>query len=221
MTTKAAEATPGVCSRPTRRHSEGIVLAGTYLNDGYVVLALVVVLPIVWWRAWQAGLSRWRIVLRLAFLSWVAAIVALAFFPLPVPPYQVPEGATGDYRGWPYPWVSPIPFETIRSSLEQSLSYPAGTYLIGNIAAFVPLGALAPMLSPRWRSWGRALLLGLLASGLIELAQLVASLAMGYPWRVADVDDLLLNTLGTLLGFGVWVVGSSLFATRRSAASAT
>ena len=36
--------------------------------------------------------------------------------------------------------------------------------------------------------------------------QLVLSLLMGSPIRVADVDDLLLNTTGTLLGFGALVV---------------
>ncbi len=191
------------------------------LNDGFVVLALAILLPFVWWRAWRRGLSRWAIALRLAFVGWGAALVALAFFPLPFPPYRLPEEAFGDYRGWPYPWLSPVPFETIRSSLEQGWSLPAGKFLIGNIGAFVPLGVLAPMLSPRWRSWSRALLLGLLASGLVEATQLVASLAMGFPWRVADVDDLLLNTLGTLIGFGVWKLGSAALAARRSGASAT
>lgn len=197
-------------------------MGGTYfLNEGFVVLALAVLLPVVWWLAWRAGLSGWAIALRLVFVSWVAALVAVAFFPLPLPPYRVPEEAFGDYRGWPYPWLSPVPFETVRSSLEQGWNFPAGKFLIGNIGAFVPLGVLAPMLSPRWRSWPRALLLGLLASSLVEATQLVASLAMGFPWRVADVDDLLLNTLGTLIGFGVWVVGCAAFAARRSGASAT
>jgi glycopeptide antibiotics resistance protein len=27
------------------------------------------------------------------------------------------------------------------------------------------------------------------------------SLLMGFPFRVADVDDVILNTLGTILGF--------------------
>jgi glycopeptide antibiotics resistance protein len=30
------------------------------------------------------------------------------------------------------------------------------------------------------------------------------SLVIGYPYRQFDVDDLLLNTLGTLLGYGAW-----------------
>ncbi|MBA3877899.1 MAG: hypothetical protein C0498_13435 [Anaerolinea sp.] len=183
-------------------------MRGTYSLDGAaVVLLLGVLLPLVWWRGRRATLSRWEIVLRVAFVSWVAALAALVFFPLPLPPYLVPEETVSDFRGWPYPWVGPVPFETIRSSIEQGWNFPAGKFLAGNVGAFVPLGVLAPMLSRRWTSWPRALLLGILASGLVEGAQLVLSLAMGFPWRVADVDDLLLNTLGTLIGFGVWTVG--------------
>jgi len=197
-------------------------VGGTYSLDGTaVVLLLVTVLPLVWWRGRRAGRSRWEIAVRLAFVSWLWALVALVFFPLPLPPYRVPEEMFGDYRGWPYPWVGPVPFETIRSSLEQGWNFPAGRFLVGNIGAFVPLGVLAPLLSPRWRSWPRALLLGLLVSGMVEVTQLGLSLAMGFPWRVADVDDLLLNTLGTLIGFGVWALVSALLGARRAARSAS
>lgn len=196
-------------------------MGGTYSRDGeVVVLLLVLVLPLVGWRGRRAGRSRWEIALRLAFVSWIAVLAALVLFPLPLPPYRVPEEMLGDYRGWPYPWVGPIPFETIRSSLEQGWSFPAGKFLVGNIGAFVPLGILGPLLSPRWRAWSTALLLGLLVSASIEATQLVLSLAMGFPWRVADVDDLLLNTLGTLIGFGAWSLGSALLGARRTAWSA-
>ncbi|OPZ41781.1 MAG: VanZ like family protein [Actinobacteria bacterium ADurb.BinA094] len=35
----------------------------------------------------------------------------------------------------------------------------------------------------------------------IELAQLAVSLALGYPYRVTEIDDVLLNFVGVLLGF--------------------
>lgn len=195
---------------------------GTYLlNGGLVVFPLAAALPLVWWRARRRGLSRWAIALQLATVSWAAALVALAFFPLPLPPYSLPEGGLSHHRGWPYPWLSPIPFDTIGGSLEQGWNVPAGRYLIGNIGAFVPLGVLAPMLSPRWSSWPRALVLGLIVSGLVEGTQLAASLAMGFPWRVADVDDLMLNTLGTLIGFGAWAFVSTALGMRPSSARST
>ena len=74
---------------------------------------------------------------------------------------------------------------------------PTGYIL--NVALFVPLGVLLPLV---WRvsSVRRAVVIGFLASFVVELVQfiLVISVTSG---RVADVDDLIANTLGTLVGF--------------------
>ena len=190
-----------------------------FLDEGFALLPLVVVVPLVAWHARRGG-HGWRTVaLRIAFCGWLAALVAVVLFPLPLPPYDVVDASTQDYRGWPYPWISPVPFETIRSSLEQGWNFPAGKFLVGNIAAFIPLGILAPLLSLRWRTWRRAFALGLAASLVVEMTQLVLSLAMGFPWRVADVDDLILNTLGTLIGFGAWWVGRRIVRVKTAPAS--
>lgn len=70
----------------------------------------------------------------------------------------------------------------------------------GNLAAFVPLGLLAPAISPRERSAWRVARLGLMLSGGIEFLQFLSGR------RVADVDDLLLNVLGALIGYCGWRV---------------
>lgn len=65
---------------------------------------------------------------------------------------------------------------------------------LGNIVMFLPVGFWPPLL---WRkvSWKRGILIGALCSLTIELCQLPLG-------RSADVDDLILNTLGTALGHG-------------------
>ena len=65
--------------------------------------------------------------------------------------------------------------------------------LLGNVAIFLPLGVLPLLLWPRWRK-GRAVLLGMGVSIFIELVQPLVG-------RTRDVDDLILNTLGALLGW--------------------
>ena len=42
-----------------------------------------------------------------------------------------------------------------------------------------------------------------------EGAQLGLSMLMGYWYRVADVDDLILNTAGVLLGYGAFRLGDA------------
>ena len=53
-------------------------------------------------------------------------------------------------------------------------------------------------------------------SAAIELAQLVAGLAVaGYLYRVVDVDDVILNVAGGLIGFGLWKAWERLAAPKR------
>ena len=177
------------------------------LDESVLALALLPVLLLVGWRMRRRGASWARVGLVALFIAWAMLLAVLVFFPLPLPPYERVElGVGGGIHGWPSPWASVIPFATIAESVGLGFEWPAARYLLGNLLAFAPLGFLAPLLWPRWQGWGRVLLLGLLVSGCIELTQLALSLLMGFPFRVADVDDLLLNTTGTLLGYGALVV---------------
>jgi glycopeptide antibiotics resistance protein len=69
----------------------------------------------------------------------------------------------------------------------------------GNVALFLPLGFLLPLLAPRLdRAW-RTVGVGFALSSAIELSQ------VAFPGvRRADVNDVLANTLGTALGFLAW-----------------
>lgn len=93
------------------------------------------------------------------------------------------------------------PFATIDRALElgpRSLSF---RLLIGNIAAFVPFGILVPMiLRSRWSL--PAIVIGAIAvSSAIELGQLVASVWLGFAYRSTDIDDVILNSLGAVVGY--------------------
>ena len=63
-----------------------------------------------------------------------------------------------------------------------------------NAVMFAPLGFLLPAYFERYRDWGRTLAAGFLTSLTVELIQL-------FTFRATDVDDLLMNTLGTVVGF--------------------
>jgi len=63
-----------------------------------------------------------------------------------------------------------------------------------NVLLFIPVGFLLPLLWKRFENFGRTTLCGFVFSLSIEIAQL-------FNERVTDVDDLLMNTLGTMAGF--------------------
>lgn len=66
-----------------------------------------------------------------------------------------------------------------------------------NVALFVPLGAFLPILWQRFGNWYRSAFFGLCTSLSIELLQI-------FTFRATDINDLITNTAGTLLG---WCIG--------------
>lgn len=67
--------------------------------------------------------------------------------------------------------------------------------VIGNIIAFVPLGFFISLLFEKFNNYKKVLKVGFLSSLAIEITQLF----VGY--NVCDIDDIIYNTLGALVGF--------------------
>lgn len=83
------------------------------------------------------------------------------------------------------PTVCLIPFAGLKEGL---------TERILNIFLFLPFGFLLPVIWERFRTLLPTALAGFAFSLVIELSQL-------FTYRVTDVNDLIGNTLGTVLGF--------------------
>ena len=74
--------------------------------------------------------------------------------------------------------------------------------VLGNILVFVPLGVFLPKLFQRFRKLTSVLLFSLELSLAIEVTQLFTKIGS------FDVDDLLLNTIGGVLGYLIYAVVS-------------
>ena len=72
--------------------------------------------------------------------------------------------------------------------------------IIGNTALFIPSGVLLPVLYPKLDSLWKVLAAGKFISIGIEILQLP------FPSRVTDVDDLILNMLGLVIGYGIYAL---------------
>lgn len=73
---------------------------------------------------------------------------------------------------------------------------------LGNLALFLPLGFLLPLVSNRFQLLKRVLLMALCISVSIEAIQFLLRF-VGNP-RAVDIDDVILNTLGACLGFALY-----------------
>lgn len=77
--------------------------------------------------------------------------------------------------------------------------------LLGNIFAFSPLGFFLPLLLKQCTRLKNTLLVSFVISLLIEIVQLIFSIG------ACDIDDIILNVFGSLLGFGVYYLFRNLF----------
>lgn len=130
---------------------------------------------------------------QLLFLINLLVIYRMTFHPFSKVDGQVQPLIFETAAAWPFR-INFIPFVNL-------LDYPTkGEILlnvIGNTAMFIPTGILTPLLYKHLDSFKKTVLTGFLISLTIEIIQLPFAV------RCSDVDDLILNTLGCMAGFGI------------------
>jgi len=95
-----------------------------------------------------------------------------------------------------------VPFATIAAQVRGS-SGGAVVQLVGNVGLLLPLGLIGPVLMPSLRRVQQLALVALCASVAIEVLQFVGTSARLID-RSVDIDDVILNVAGALLGWLLW-----------------
>lgn len=140
---------------------------------------LIVVVPLLRRRA----LSGARVATVAALGLYTAAVLSLTLFPM-----QVATGRYGNHAAWTSK-INPIPLLTLDVHT-----------LVLNILLMVPLGVLVPLFR-RGATWRTAGTVGFAASAIIEGVQFTTDVLVS-AGRTADVNDLIANTFGALVGYG-------------------
>ncbi|WP_377891579.1 VanZ family protein [Alkalihalobacillus sp. R86527] len=105
------------------------------------------------------------------------------------------------YNYYPYgKSVNLVLFDSIKLMWESGSYWLIIKNIIGNILLFMPLGFLVPLVHRKCRSFFVIALIGFTISTMIELLQYLAA------HRIFDIDDILLNGLGAVVGYGVYRV---------------
>ena len=159
------------------------------------------------WQSRRARRTRWVLfVFYLLLLGWV--VLLKSGFAIGVP---MNEGDYAQALSFRWQYANRVPFRTISSYLRVWGQSYAVQNLVGNVIAFMPLGAGYLLLSRRRPRAIWALCIGLAVSLAFELIQLFAGIGS------FDVDDLILNALGTMLGYaGMWAVNRACAGRARS-----
>ncbi|WP_342541786.1 VanZ family protein [Paenisporosarcina sp. FSL H8-0542] len=87
-----------------------------------------------------------------------------------------------------------MPFASINELLNHFYYMVPLRNILGNIILFTPLGFILILKFKRLNNMMSVVLVGVLSSTFIEIIQLLL------PNRSFDIDDIILNTLGTMIG---------------------
>lgn len=134
-----------------------------------------------------------KIVFRILFAIYVLLVIYFLFF-------AETTGRTLSDRTYHY---NLILFKEIKRFIvyrEQLGAFAVTANLLGNVLIFLPFGMLVPFLTKRFKQFWSVVLLTFEVSVLVELVQLVARVGS------CDVDDILLNTMGGMLGFVCYAI---------------
>ncbi|WP_231686781.1 VanZ family protein [Bacillus sp. JCM 19034] len=135
-----------------------------------------------------------RHILTLLFIIYMMGLVYITLFAWNYGASLGPEGPGG--RNY-----NLIPFRSIyRISMFSPTIMDPIRILIGNIILFIPFGILLAAIFPKLRHSAIVILFGFMTSCCIEICQFL------FTYRVANIDDVLLNTSGTLIGYYLFSV---------------
>lgn len=90
--------------------------------------------------------------------------------------------------------IQQVPFYTINNMMREGVTIYVLNNIAGNILMFVPFGFLLPLIDSNMRKFYKTIPLGFFISLCIETWQL-------FLLRGTDVDDVILNTGGVIIGY--------------------
>jgi glycopeptide antibiotics resistance protein len=162
---------------------------------GLPLLLVVAVLRV------NAGVHWRRAALEVALAEYALFVAGMILFPMVVQPEL--RAHNGSLLANPAWWVNAVPLKTIGELVARTSPDQAIRQIGGNLGLLVPLGFLLPAISQRLRGWRAFTLAAVSLSVGLEAAQF-AERAAGLAARSVDIDDVVLNALGALLGYVVY-----------------
>ncbi len=134
----------------------------------------------------------------LLLLVYGLGVISVTLFPLPVQKSVIESRRSPDYHN---PQHNLVPIINLLKVARLADFRTAARTIGGNILLFIPLGVFLPVLNRKFNDLSSIFLSGIIGSATVEGLQLLISLILGFNYRTFDVDDIILNTLGTVVGF--------------------
>jgi len=189
------------------------------LGGWVVVLLCLVLAPAYVKLRRRSGASSSRIRLEVVFGLYLALLVAVVYFPFRVDPGLRADDAVWDRAAFLARSVNLAPLASIEFTLSNPRRLGAVAQIGGNLILLAPLGVLIPLLFESMRRWSRMAVFAVVCSVGIEVTQLLL-FWIRLSIRAIDIDDVILNVTGVMVGYLAWWVWQRVFAPRPAAGSA-
>lgn len=137
----------------------------------------------------------------IVFSIYTASVISLTMFPFPYQKKLINDVIRENYGET----NNLIPFKTILYAFSTPINREGIIHLIGNIFLFIPLGFMLLIFFDKVKV-GKVIFIGFLCSLTIETVQFLLGLYIGYNYRSSDIDDVILNTLGSIVGILVFKI---------------
>lgn len=145
----------------------------------------------------------------LLLVLYILMVISVTLFPLYINP-GIPHGKFY-FSYWSINYIPLI--SIIRDINKVGIAYSGDTLFMiklivrnvgGNILMFMPLGFLVPLLWKACKRLKNILMIGFIVSLSIESLQFVENLLRVGLGRITDIDDVICNVFGTLLGYLIY-----------------
>ncbi len=149
---------------------------------------IAIIVWLIWrliiWR--RRGGDPVRELVVASLFGWTLIVFYFTFFPMTIIFYS-----------W-FGRINLVPFASILQLIRETSAGLASFNIVGNLLLLAPLGILLPLLFEQLqRPWPLIWRVAVI-SAFIETSQFVTRA------RAVDVDDIILNTLGAAMGFGIY-----------------
>ncbi|MGG1397627.1 VanZ family protein [Bacillus salipaludis] len=144
-----------------------------------------------------------RLLIDVIFFIYLLCVLQVTIFPIPFQKEFLRDylSSLGSEPRWHYNF---IPLMSIVDAVKNIIAFQnyglEFKNIGGNIVLLTPLGIYVHFIK-RNLVFKKVLFIGFALSAIIELLQFLISLWLGYSYRSFDVDDLILNTSGFLIGY--------------------
>ena len=163
-------------------------------SDALLLILPIYILLLIWGIIKKYSISKH--ILLFGMGVYITLVIAITLFPLPtsiefIQLMRLDNISTNNL----------IPFKSIYNLIKLNTVNVILKNILGNILLLVPLGFIIPLMQKKFTNIKSIFISSLIFSLIIESMQFIISIILGYNYKVVDIDDIILNIMGGIIGY--------------------